>query len=50
LFVRRSIIFSIVMPHSEYQFFFHLEIWGRCGHDRIEVGFITIYAVSTYHH
>ena len=25
-------------------------IRGRCGHDRIVVGFITSYAISAYHH
>jgi hypothetical protein len=26
------------------------ELWGRRGHDRREVGFITTYAISAYHH
>jgi len=24
--------------------------WGRCGRDRMVVGFTTTYAVSAYHH
>ena len=23
--------------------------WGHCDHDRMEVGFITTYAISAYH-
>jgi hypothetical protein len=27
-----------------------LHIWGRCGRDRMVVGFTTTYSISSYHH
>jgi hypothetical protein len=28
----------------------HRYAWGRCGRDRMVVGFTTTYAISAYHH
>ena len=32
------------------RFYFFILLWGRRGHDRIVVGFITTYAIGAYHH
>jgi len=37
------------MKYSEY-YFFHLQCWGRCGPDRMVVGFTTTCAISVCHH